>query len=217
MNITQKKYLHIVSHYESCLEKYGDTHLGVDWPNQQDVETRYRVMLEVMKQHLPGKVTLLDFGCGASHLYQYILEQNLHPHHKHSEIEYSGLDLSDKFVQLSQKKFPSNNYYCLDIMEDSADLPEFDYIVMNGVFTEKRELSFDEMMAYFQNVISKVFSKTRIGIAFNVMSKQVDWERDDLFHLPFDVLASFLTENISRNFTIRHDYRLYEYTTYVYK
>ncbi|NER20244.1 MAG: class I SAM-dependent methyltransferase [Symploca sp. SIO1C2] len=217
MNITQKKYLNIVSHYESCLEKYGDTHLGVDWPNQQDIETRYRVMLEVIKQNFPGQVTLLDFGCGTSHLYKYILEQRLHSKPKYYEIEYSGLDLSDKFVQLSQKKFPSNNYYCLDIMEDSVTLPEFDYIVMNGVFTEKRELSFDEMLTYFQNVVSKVFSKTRIGIAFNVMSKQVDWERDDLFHLSFDVLASFLTKNISRSFTIRHDYRLYEYTTYVYK
>ena len=30
------------------------------------------------------------------------------------------------------------------------------------------------------------------GIAFNVMTKHVDWERDDLFHLPFDQLAEWL-------------------------
>jgi hypothetical protein len=49
------------------------------------------------------------------------------------------------------------------------------------------------------------------------MSKQVEWERDDLFHLPFDVMASFLAERLSRRFVIRHDYGLYEYTTYVYR
>jgi len=88
---------------------------------------------------------------------------------------------------------------------------------MNGVFTEKRGLSFDEMFSYFKELMKKVFSHAKIGIAFNVMSKHVDWERDDLFHLPFDTLASFLTREVSRNFVIRHDYRLYQYTTYVYR
>jgi SAM-dependent methyltransferase len=206
----QKKYLSIVSHYESCLEKYGDTHLGVDWPKKEDVDKRYKVMLEVIKPIASGKVELLDFGCGTSHLYEYILL------HGFDYIEYSGLDLSTKFVELSKKKFPHIKYYQLDILDDSNGLPNFDYIVANGVFTEKRNLSFDDMFEYFQAVIHSLFSKSEIGIAFNVMSKQVDWERDDLFHLPLDLLADFLTKRISRNFIIRNDYGLYEYTTYVY-
>jgi hypothetical protein len=48
------------------------------------------------------------------------------------------------------------------------------------------------------------------------MSKHVDWEREDLFHLPFDTLAAFLKQELSGNFVIRNDYGLYEYTTYVY-
>ena len=95
--------------------------------------------------------------------------------------------------------------------------PSFDYIIMNGVFTEKNTLSFDEMFSYFQKVILRVFPKAKIGLAFNVMSKHVDWEREDLFHLPFDVLAAFLMKNVSRKFYIRNDYGLYEYTTYVFR
>jgi SAM-dependent methyltransferase len=206
-----KKYLSIVSHYEACLEKYGDTHLGVDWPKQEDADTRYGVMLGVIKKDTTGKVSLLDFGCGASHLYEYILR------HRLDNIEYSGLDLSEKFIRLSTSKFPSVNYYCLDILDDHADIPDFDYILVNGVFTEKRELSFEEMFAYFKRVVSRVFGKTRVGIAFNVMSSHVDWERDDLFHLPLDTLAAFLTKELTRDFIIRNDYGLYEYTTYVYR
>jgi len=206
-----KKYLSIVSHYESCLEQYGDTHLGVDWPKKEDADIRYRVMLEVIKQEMPGSIRLLDFGCGASHLYEYILKQNIR------NIEYSGLDLSEKFIELSRSKFPANNYYCLDILEEDSSIANFDYVIMNGVFTEKRELSFDEMFSYFKQVLSTMFGKTNVGIAFNVMSKHVDWEREDLFHLPFDTLADFLTKELTRNFVIRNDYGLYEYTTYVYK
>lgn len=206
-----KKYLNIVSHYESCLQEYGDTHMGVDWPNKEDAETRYRVMLEIIKKDMSGKVSLLDFGCGVSHLYEYILQ------HGFTNIKYSGLDLSEKFVDFSKRKFPHVDYYCLDILENQAALPDFDYIVMNGVFTEKRALSFDEMFAYFKRVVSVVFSKAKSGIAFNVMSSHVDWERDDLFHLPLDTLGAFLTKELTRDFIIRNDYGLYEYTTYVYR
>jgi cyclopropane fatty-acyl-phospholipid synthase-like methyltransferase len=186
--------------------------LGVGWTKKKEyADARYRVMLDLIRPGTPGNVTLLDFGCGASHLYEYVLQ------HKLTNIKYSGLDLSEKFISLSRSKFPSASYYLLDVLDNAVVLPVFDYIVFNGVFTMKCDLSFDEMFGYFKAVVSKMYENTRIGMAFNVMSKQVEWERKDLFHLPFDALASFLTENISRDFTIRHDYGLYEYTTYVYR
>jgi SAM-dependent methyltransferase len=207
-----KEYLGIVSHYESCLQRHGDTHLGVDWPRQRDAEISYGVMLDVI---LPAdrnaSVQLLDFGCGASHLYEYILRRGM------DRITYFGLDLSEKFIELSKSKFPAVNYYCVDLLNEDATIPNFDYIVMNGVFTEKCGLSFDEMFSYFKRLVKRVFEYAKRGIAFNVMSKQVDWERDDLFHLPFDTLGSFLTSEVSRNFVFRHDYGLYQYTTYVYR
>lgn len=206
-----KAYLSIVRHYESCLEKYGDTCRGVDWPNTEGAHARYRVMLEVIKAGPTEKVKLLDFGCGASHLYEYILRYRL------DHIEYSGLDLSPAFINLSQKKFPSIRYYDFDILDTSSSLPDFDYIVMNGVFTEKLELTFDQMLTYFKDVVTRIFNKARVAIAFNVMSPHVDWERQDLFHLPLDLLAAFLVKEVSRDFVIRNDYGLYEYTTYVYR
>jgi len=209
--MSRRKYLDIVAHYESCLEKHGDSHLGVDWPKLEDVQTRYRVMLDVIRSQGPDRVALLDFGCGASHLYEYILRQGL------TYIHYSGLDLSSKFIGLARNKFPSVTYYCADILEADDGLPLFDYVVANGVFTEKRALNFHDMLKYFESLVLRLFEHVRIGLAFNVMSKHVDWERDDLFHLPFDVLAAFLKNKVSRHFVIRQEYGLYEYTVYVYR
>jgi hypothetical protein len=207
-----KKYISIVAACEADLEKYGDSYRGVGWTKRkEDVDRRYQVMLDIIKKDTSGeKVKLLDFGCGASHLYEYILRNRI------TTIDYSGLDLSEVFINLSKSKYPHNAYYHVDILSDSVRLPTFDYIVMNGVFNFKGELSFDEMFAYFQALIDAVVPLARVGIAFNVMSKHVDWERDDLFHLPFDALGSFLREEVSRHFVIRHDYGLYEYTTYIY-
>ncbi len=203
----------IVKHYEDCLDKFGDSHLGVDWPKEEDVDKRYKVMMEIIrfsKQDI-SNASLLDFGCGASHLLKYINNND------YKDIVYSGLDVSEKFIALSQQKFPAVKYYCVDILNDIGDLPAFDFIIMNGVFTEKRELSFEEMWEYFCKMILKTFSYAKQGIAFNVMSKAVEWEREYLFHVPADLLIDFLTKNVSRNFIIRNDYGLYEYTTYVYR
>lgn len=209
-----KKYLtSIVKHYENCLDKYGDTHLGVDWPKVGDASKRYEVMLDITRfaKDKAGRINLLDFGCGAAHLYQFILDNNL------KNIEYSGLDVSEKFVALSRKKFKGTSFYCVDILDSNLALPNFDYIIMNGVFTEKRELSFNEMWNYFCKMLVEVFKKANKGIAFNVMSKAVDWEREDLFHVSADLLIEFLTKNLTRNFIIRNDYGLYEYTVYLLK
>jgi hypothetical protein len=64
--------------------------------------------------------------------------------------------------------------------------------------------------------VMRVCSLVEVGVAFNVMSKHVDWERDDLFHVPFDEIAAFLFANVTRNMVLRADYGLYEYTVYAY-
>jgi hypothetical protein len=120
-------------------------------------------------------------------------------------------------VALSREKHPQNRYFCLDVLADDAALPTVDYIVMNGVFTNRTGMSHDEMMAFFTALVTRLFPLAKVAIAFNAMTKHVDWERDDLFHLPFDTLAAFLKRDVSRRFVIRSDYGLYDYTTYVYR
>ena len=205
-------YLKIAEHYKNCFEEHGDNHLGVDWPNYEDTLKRYKTMLELSN---PNELafSLLDFGCGTSALYEYALSN---PKQFGNKIVYSGLDINSEFVQKSKEKFPHQTFYHKDILVD-GDIPNFDYIICNGTFTEKRELSYEEMWEFFTKVITKLWEKCDKGIAFNLMSKHVDWERDDLFHVSLDELGWFLKNNLSRNFTIRNDYGLYEYTTYVYK
>ena len=206
-----KSYTKIVSHYESCLDRHGDNHLGVDWPNADDAATRYEVMLGMVDRTAEPKPTLLDFGCGAGHLYEYLKRWDDAP------VEYAGLDLSEKFVRLCREKFPDRTFYHVDVLQSAQTLPRFDYVVMNGVFTEKRELDYDKMFAYFARLIETVFALTRVAMAFNVMSKHVQWERQDLFHVPFDQMADLLVNRVTPHFQFRNDYGLYEYTTYAYR
>ena len=205
-----KPHQDIIDYYETSLATHGDSHLGVGWPNPVDVETRYRVMLECIRE-ADQPLEILDFGCGPSHMLDFMRRHAL------DRLTYAGLDIVAESVALSRAKNPDITYYEMDVLESAAALPMFDYIILNGVFTVKRDMTQEAMLAYFKQVLEIVFSKARRGIAFNVMAKAVDWERSDLFHLPVDELIGFLVKSLSRHFVVRNDYGLYEYTTYVYK
>jgi hypothetical protein len=64
--LVKESYKSIIRHYESCLDKHGDNHLGVDWPKLEDVDKRYKVMLDIIRvnEDKRTKISLLDFGCG---------------------------------------------------------------------------------------------------------------------------------------------------------
>lgn len=209
--IMQPRYQTIIDHYEKCLAEHGDCCRGVDWPNAADAETRYRVMLDAIREPAGTPLTLLDFGCGAAHLYAHLQRR------RWTHIRYLGVDASPRFIEVSRRKFPEIEFLCADVLAEAVALPEVDYVVLNGVFTEKRELPFEQMRDYMFQLLERVYSCARRGLAFNVMSHHVDWQRADLFHMPYDVLASFLTARLSRHFVFRADYGLYEYTTYVYR
>ena len=208
-----KDHLRIIEHYEKCLDKHGDNHLGMDWPNLDDVHKRYQIMLDIIRFQKGKKAvtTLLDFGCGTAHLLEFMEANN------YDDITYTGLDISQKSIDIAVSKYPEVNFYCMDILNGTLDLKNFDFIVMNGVFTEKRDLSFEDMWTYFTVLIKAVFEKCDKGIAFNVMSKSVDWERTDLFHVSLEKMSEFLCNDITRNFVVRNDYGLYEYTVYILK
>lgn len=203
-----EKYSHIYKYYEKCFAKHGDSHLGVDWPNLPELQVRFNVMLGLIDMNEDASV--LDFGCGNGLLYDYLNVQNI------QNISYMGLDISNRFINFCREKYPDASFYCLDINKEDLTL-DFDYAICNGVFTEKLDLTFSEMFSFFSETISTLFKSANKGIAFNVMSTHVDYEREDLFHLPHDLLAEFITKNLSRKYVIRNDYGLYEYSVYIYK
>ena len=169
---------------------------------------------ELIKNNL--KIKILDFGCGCCHLYQYI--KNNIPNYK-DFIEYNGLDISLKFCQFSKQKFPDINIFNLDVINDESkftSLPQFDYIILNGVFTEKRNLSFNQMENFLHTILNKIKTKANKGIVFNLMTPFVDWKDDKLFYYSYDKMGTFLKQNISKNFIFDQSYNLWEYSIYIY-
>lgn len=204
------KYKSIYEHYEKCLEKNGDNHLGVDWPNYEDMIKRYKVMVNILNYFdKTKKYSLLDFGAGCGEMYNFIKNNNYN-------LDYTALDISSKFCKVIKNKFKDIEVLNIDILKEEL-LNNYDFFILNGVFTEKRNLNEDEMWDFFTKVLKKIWNKVNIGLSFNVMTPIVDFKDEKLFYLSFDKLGNFLRNNLSKNYIINHSYGLWDYTVYVLK
>ncbi len=203
---------YIAAECEKDLTKHGDNFRGAGYTkSRKETQNQYELMLNVIREE-NEIISLLDFGCGPGHLLDFKLSKD-----KYNQVDYAGLDLSDAYLNAFKKRHATSKLFKLDILSESHLLPNFDYIVLNGVFNYRGNVAREEMVIYWKEILNAVFHHADKGIAFNIMSKLVDWERDDLFHMSFDEMAAFVSSSLSRHFVVHHDYGTYEYTTYVYK
>ena len=208
-----RPYTSLVRMVEELHARYGDTHRGLGLPKEEGFDRRYHVYLDVIRDAAAGEpCSLLDVGCGTARLLDLIKSLGK------AEISYRGVDLSPQLIAAAREKHPEADFIC----GDPFDLPEIwkarpDYVVFGQIFTARLQMTVQEMTDYMIRLLRLAFTNCQRGIAFNVMSHHVDWQRDDLFHVPFDRMAEILQANFSRHYLFRADYGLYEYTVYVYR
>jgi alkylated DNA repair protein alkB family protein 8 len=82
---------------------------------------------EIMKifiNDIKEKEKVLDIGCGNGRLYELLKEK---------EVEYVGIDNSEKLIEIARKKFPKSKF----IVADALNLPfkdeEFDHVFMIAI------------------------------------------------------------------------------------
>lgn len=204
-----KPYLQNVHRWERLFAQHGDSPQALGSRDIEMERVGFEAVLDILA-HERAPITLLDFGCGPARLYDYMLQRGM------THVAYTGLDLSPTFLDCARRKHPVVPFLDLDVLERPEVLGTFDYVVLSGVLTSRSGMSYSEAWSFMTRTLQVLFGHTSRGLAFNVGSKQVDWERDDLFHVPFDDLATFIRSNLSDRFAFRHDYGYYEYTTYVY-
>jgi SAM-dependent methyltransferase len=197
------------AHYEQSFRSHGATPQGVDWGDDaQRVEWRYTKMLAVMPREPQPCPSLLDVGCGYGGLYQYAKDHGI-------ALTYTGLDVVESMVGEARARHGE----CSFLQGDILDLQDerFDYVVCNGILTQKLDVPGLLMDDFAARVIRQMFALCSIGIAFNVMTTKVNFFSNNLYYRnPAELLAWCMSE-ISPHVKLDHSYPMFEYTLYVYR
>lgn len=198
-------------HYAKVFEQYRANAKGVDWKNKDQAELRYQLMLNVIKDEdlrSKSKTRVLDVGCGYGGQYIYAKKNGF-------KISYTGIDIVPKMIEYAQKKVKDAHFIYGDIFEYSPE-KLYDYVICNGILTQKLTFSDRQMHKFANNLIAKMFKLARKGIVFNTMTTKVDFKRAGNFYVdPNKMLTEAL--KYTRYVKIDHSYPLYEYSVYMYK
>jgi len=194
-------------HYSRTFNEFGATPKGVDWGKIEDVLLRYEKMLNVIEFGIETP-SLLDVGCGYGGLYMFAKERNV-------KIYYTGIDISDNMITYAKENI-SDAHFCVgDILEFNPPQP-FDYVVCNGILTQKLKISIKEMDDFSHLLIPKMFSLCTRGIVFNLMTTKVNFMVENLYYRNPVELFAFCLTNLTRRLKIDHSY-LFEYAVYLYR
>jgi dTDP-4-amino-4,6-dideoxygalactose transaminase/predicted RNA methylase len=206
----------LLDYYDAHLAEHGDTARGAAWPDEAGRQVRFAMGLELIRAHaVDGPVTVCDLGCGTGEFYRYLRMAG------ETRIAYVGLDRSAQAIALARVKFPDATFECVDLERCADDVAarvlDCDFVFANGLFTVRHTLSHQAMGDFLQRMLERAWAHVRRGVLFNVMSKIVDWEREDLFHVSYDAMSELLRGlgAATTGFQARRD--LYEYMAYALK
>lgn len=199
-------------HYARTFAAHGRKPEGVDWgASPDDHNLRMERMLALTELGIPfrDRATLLDAGCGFGSLLDLIRERAM-------PLDYHGVDMCESMIASASNKYPDDRWSTGDILQFNP-AEKYDYVVCNGILTQKLNASILSMNEYAKNLITKMFELCSIGIAFNVMSTHVNFMADNLYYRnPVELLAWCMTELTPRA-RLDHAYPLFEYTIYLYR
>jgi SAM-dependent methyltransferase len=207
-------------HHAKLFAEHGATPLGVDWKDERELAFRYAKMLEVLRKDFlvsDRPPTVLDVGCGFGGLLAWSKEHAI-------DIDYTGIDIVESMIAHGREHHPQATFLHGDILDLDAS-KHYDFVVCNGTLTQKLAASQSEMEMFAKRLIRKMFELATHGIAFNLMSNQVNFMVPNLYYKsPIETLAFCLGE-LSPRVRLDHGYsslvngrgKYYDYTVYVYK
>lgn len=199
-------------HYRKTFLKHGASSEGVDWgPDPSKALIRNSKMLEVLRPvgQNERRPSLLDVGCGYGALAELIKLNKI-------DVDYYGLEIVPEMVKFAKKKHPEAKFFEGDFLEFSGG--NFNYVVCNGILTQKLFASNSEMKRYSQSMIKRMFDFCDDGIVFNMMSTHVNYQSENLYYQnPVEMLAWCISE-LSPQVKLDCTYELwFEYSLFVYK
>lgn len=196
-------------HYAEKFDLHGANSQGVDWgTNESRMFLRYAKMLDLRRPSDAAIPSLLDVGCGYGGLLTFAVQQNI-------DLEYTGIDVAGNMIRWAGDNANAGTFIHGDVMSHPFS-HGFDYVVCNGILTQKLDIPGLEMDVFAGALIRRLFSLATVGVAFNVMTTKVNHFANNLYYRnPAEMLAWCLTE-ITPHIRIDHSYPLYEYTVYLY-
>ncbi|MCX5799565.1 MAG: class I SAM-dependent methyltransferase [Proteobacteria bacterium] len=188
--------------YLNEFKKYGYSLDSLMWPKgAQDARFKSKFDIGVLTN-----ARILDVGCGFGHMLDYLHAWNIN-------AQYTGIDICPDFIEIAKQRHPSADFRVLNILDNPMD-ETWDWVFSVGTLNVTSEK--DRWWPYVKAMIRRMYDLCAQGVAVDLFSTYVDFQKEKVFHAKPEKVFSF-AKTLTRRVVIRHDYMAYEFTLYLYK
>jgi len=211
VNVEKKEEFELVVEPQSTIIE-DDSYLLTDprvvgWLSVQEQELLFTALLLFYQTNQ----TILDVGCGRADLYGFMKRI-----FQTDEILYTGMDMNPNIIKIAKRKYPDVNVISEEFLKDDVN-DSFDWVVGSGLFNLN---DYPNMFDYAKNVVDKMYSKSNLGIAFNVLiGYPEELSEDDKNQLVCHNPSEWLDYLINKYSKVicRHDYMSGDATFIIFK
>lgn len=198
---TSDPFDRISGYYNKLISKWGHDPRSCDYGRPESQITKFKVLSEVLDLN---NLYILDVGCGFADYADYL-------YLTYECINYAGIDITPSMIDEARRLHPDMNLRVQNILTLEG-YENFDVVTANGIFYLLEERAPDLM----QEIIKKMFSLCRVGVAFNSLSS---WAEDqvlgEFYADPLETLD--FCHKLTSRVALRHDYHPRDFTIYMYK
>lgn len=201
----------IVNFYIDRVRNFGDSSEGVGWKDDQAQLVRFAQLTKLLRDK--SNFSINDLGCGTGKLYKFLLTQGYSPE------TYNGYDILDEMLKEAERNLLPNASVNLSKIRFSADMTLADYTVASGIFNVKYGASEKEWLDHILLSIGGMNTRSRLGFAFNLLTKysDKDYLQSYLYYADPLFLFDYCKKKFSKNVALLHDYNLFDFTIIVRK
>lgn len=194
MNIMFKDELTAnIQYYEKLSKRFPPSdYRGLGWSSRKSQEERFSILKNFIEE---DDISLLDVGCGAADLLEYLKQSNL-------KIEYVGCDLMESNIKHCQEKYPDAKFMLGDFLSMKIDR-SFDYVVASGIFV----FPSDNWNNLFYNFLEKMMMLSTKAVCLNLLSSLYDNKFKSVHYVePWEILK--IVASFSNKFQLLHHYSI---------
>jgi len=189
--------------YSDNLRTKGVGPASVGWRDEASQLLRFQKLAHVLAPS-SQPLTYNDVGCGYGAMFPF-----LRAHAAAPLGAYFGYDVSAEMLEAASAFIGDER---AELIREDRPTRTADYSFVSGTFNVRFGASDEEWWSYIVEMLDRIAEHSRLGFAFNLLTKYVDWQEPHLYYGDPHLFVDHCIRKYSRRVALLHDYPLYEWT-----
>lgn len=193
--------------FDLTVRKYGPINKGVGWSSAERQQLRFQIFAGLFAYEKSDKLVINDLGCGYGAMFNAYA--NL-PQFKRGK--YFGYDISPEMITRAKQRVRDKRATFL-LSHEATE--EADYSFVSGTYNIKMYADDQDWLKYVLGNLTQLWSKTRTGLAFNMMSIHAPEKLRTLYYADPKIILAYCRRVLSDKTRLHDTYDDNEWTMFI--